>query len=82
MDYKLDNWEKTDKLLRKIKLKDFVEVIDMVNLIKDIAEKLNHHPNLFIKNYNELEIEIYTHDSNEITQKDYELADEIEKLFQ
>ena len=82
MDYKLDNWEKTDKLIRKIILKDFVEVINKVNLIKDIAERLNHHPNLFIKNYNELEIEIYTHDSNEITQKDYDLADEIEKLFQ
>jgi 4a-hydroxytetrahydrobiopterin dehydratase len=81
MEHNINNWEKTDKLTRKYKFKNFVEVIEKVNLIKDVAEKLNHHPNLFIKNYNELEIEIYTHESNDITEKDYKLAEEIDSLF-
>jgi 4a-hydroxytetrahydrobiopterin dehydratase len=68
-------------IVLEVKLDDFKSVITLVNKIKDVAEKLNHHPNLHIHDYNELQIEIYTHEKNEITEKDFELAKEIEKII-
>lgn len=75
------NWKIKKALVLEVKLDDFKSVITLVNKIKDVAEKLNHHPNLHIHDYNELQIEIYTHEKNEITEKDFELAKEIEKII-
>jgi 4a-hydroxytetrahydrobiopterin dehydratase len=35
--------------------------VNILNQIAEIAEQENHHPNLKIFNYKNLEIEIYTH---------------------
>ena len=44
-----------------------------------LAEELNHHPNW--KNvYNQVSIHLTTHDAGEVTHKDYELANAINKL--
>jgi 4a-hydroxytetrahydrobiopterin dehydratase len=46
-----------------------------------IAEKLNHHPNWY-NSYNYVRIELCTHDKqNTITEKDYQLAKEIDNIL-
>lgn len=72
--------EKNNKLTKTITLKNFNEVIDLVNKIAEIAEEQNHHPDLRIFDYKNLEINITTHDEDKVTKKDHELAEKIDKL--
>ncbi len=76
------DWKIQDnKLLLSTKQKDFMACVDLINQIAQIAEKMNHHPNLKIKNYKTLEIELYTHTEGKVTEKDWELAGEIDKIL-
>jgi len=76
------NWEEIDgKLVRNLKCQDFEEAVALFNEIAVIAESMNHHPDLRIYSYKFLRIEIYTHDKNSITPKDYELAEEIDIIL-
>jgi 4a-hydroxytetrahydrobiopterin dehydratase len=80
--------EKTDmkwttenqQLVREFEFDNFVEAIDFVKKIADLAEESQHHPDILIHSYNKVKIMIYTHDQNKITDKDYALADKIDKL--
>jgi 4a-hydroxytetrahydrobiopterin dehydratase len=75
------NWQTNNNLLLELEFNNFKEVIEAVNKIAKVAEKLNHHPNLYIYDYKKLKIMLYTHDAQEITEKDYQLAEEIEKIL-
>ena len=73
--------EKSNKLYRKFKLKDFVEAMGFMVQVGICAEKQGHHPT--IKNtYNTVEIWLTTHDEgNTITAKDKKLAKAIDALI-
>ena len=76
------NWEESDgKLVRNVKCQDFQEALSLLNKIAVIAESINHHPDLKIFSYKFLIIEVYTHDTNSITAKDYELREEIDLIL-
>lgn len=69
-------------LVCEIELKNYVEIIELVNKIKDIAEVINHHPDLFIHSYKKLKISMTTHDAgNKLTDLDFETARRIEELL-
>lgn len=75
-------WQVTDdtRIRLQLELTNFDEVIALVNHIAKIANRADHHPNLHICG-NILIIELYTHDSNSISEKDLQLATEIEKIL-
>ena len=76
------NWEESNgKLVRNIKCQDFKEALEILNTIAIIAERINHHPDMKIFSYKFLSIEVYTHDTNSITAKDYELAEAIDQIL-
>ncbi len=72
------------KLYRKIKFKDFKTCLEFMNQVGVYAEKAQHHPEWF-NVYNNLEIWLQTHDSEEagggLTNKDIALACQIDLLF-
>ena len=75
-------WTETDsKLMKTIKCQDFNHALALLNKIAVLAESMNHHPDLKIYSYRFLSIEIYTHDTNSITQKDYELSKQIDLVL-
>ncbi len=77
-----NGWSKKDQnLYFAVKCKDFKHALALLNSIGDIAERLQHHPDLGIRNYNEIFVSTTTHDSNSLTKKDYELAQEITDLI-
>jgi 4a-hydroxytetrahydrobiopterin dehydratase len=77
----LKEWRKIDKKLeRNFKFKDFVEAFSFVTKIALIAEKMNHHPDIKIT-YNNVDIELTTHDINGISSNDVTLARKIDKLL-
>lgn len=77
----LNGWEHSDIWLTKLfKFENFVQAVEFVNKLVPIAEKLNHHPDVTIQNYNEVRIGITTHDEGGITEMDFQLAKEFDKI--
>lgn len=75
-------WSKKDNsLLLAVKCKDFKHALALLNSIGDIAESLQHHPDLGIRNYNEVFAVTTTHEADGLTKKDYQLAQEITDLI-
>lgn len=69
--------ENNDKLVLAIECDDFKQAVVKLNAVAEVAELLQHHPDITIQNYNELIITTSTHSENKITDKDYELAKSI-----
>ena len=77
---KLRNWAlEGDSIVKDKQFKDFKETMEFVNRVAEIAEKHNHHPALLI-NYNNLRVTLTTHSAKGLTKKDFEVAEEIDKL--
>ena len=75
-----NDWKKeSGKLIKSFKFNDFKEALEFINDVGQIAESLNHHPKI-INVYNSVEIQLWTHDQNAITDLDYNLAEEIDQL--
>lgn len=76
----LENWTVAEnKLARKYKFKNFAESLDFINKAGEIAERHDHHPDILF-GWGYAEIFITTHDAGGITEKDFQLAREIEKI--
>jgi len=75
----LAGWELADNQITKtFALKDFKSVMQLVNQIAIIAEQHQHHPDIDIR-YNKVTFIVSTHSEGGITEKDFKLAQEIEK---
>lgn len=76
----LENWSLENKAISKVfDFADFKSALNFVNKIGEISEKLGHHPDIII-NYNKVKLKIFTHSENDLTNKDFELAKEIDKI--
>ena len=74
----LAGWQEVDGTLRKVYLLgSFVAAIELVNRVADLAEAAGHHPEIAIS-YNRVTFSLVTHDEGGITQKDVDLATQIE----
>lgn len=75
-------WKTANSQLEKeFKFENFSMAVYFVNLIKDIANNANHHPDLLIHSYNHVKVMLKTHDKDAITEKDHNLASEIDEIF-
>lgn len=75
-----DDWELDDgKISRSLKFNDFKEAMAFVNKVADEAEKMDHHPDIFIS-YNKVELSLVTHSEGGLTDKDFTLAQKINRL--
>jgi 4a-hydroxytetrahydrobiopterin dehydratase len=80
--YIMENkWKVKDNLLvKEFEFKDFKKAIEFVNYVAEIAEQENHHPDILIYSYKKVKISLFTHSENKITDKDYYLAEKIDKI--
>ena len=62
-----------DALQRTFSFDDFVAAMDFVTRVADLAEMLQHHPDIMIR-YNKVTLTISTHDAGGLTEKDFEFA--------
>lgn len=77
----LTGWERTgNEIVKSYKSKDFIASIGFVNKIAILAEKADHHPDILIQ-YSSVKITLSTHSEGGITEKDFNLAAEIEGVF-
>ena len=70
---------KDGHLYKKFKFKNFVETIKFVNAVAEIAEQEGHHPDFYV-HYNKVEIELWTHAINGLSENDFIIAAKIDKI--
>lgn len=76
----LDGWKaENDKLKRRFSFPDFAASLAFVNKAGEIAEKRDHHPDIYF-GWGYAEFFITTHDRGGITDVDFALAKEIDGL--
>ena len=76
----LKDWKFEKNALEKhFEFKDFIKALGFIIQVGFIAEKKNHHPELF-NVYNKVTLRLNTHTENAVTTKDIDLALAIDKL--
>ncbi|MBI3231767.1 MAG: 4a-hydroxytetrahydrobiopterin dehydratase [Candidatus Doudnabacteria bacterium] len=76
----LPHWKYTNGQIKKtFVLKDFKSAIKFFNQAAQIAEKMNHHPEIDIR-YNKVSFSLSTHSEGGVTEKDITLAQKIDGL--
>ena len=67
------------KLVKDFKFQDFKTAWLFMNKVAIEAEKIDHHPD-WSNSYNMVHIELTTHDKGIITEKDINLANQIDSI--
>jgi 4a-hydroxytetrahydrobiopterin dehydratase len=79
---KLNGWS-YDKELKKIskeyQFKNFVQAMQFATQITPLAEEMNHHPDLLLS-WGKVKVELTTHDSSGVSEKDISLAEKIDEI--
>ena len=76
----LDRWTHADQSITTVRtFPGFPEAIAFVNQLIAPAESAGHHPNIEIS-YNKVTLTLTTHDAGGLTQKDFHLAQAIDRL--
>ncbi len=74
--------EKSGSLIKDFKCKGFNQAVEFVNRIKDAANAANHHPDLLIHGYSNVEVRLTTHsEASTVTDKDHALAKTIDEIY-
>ncbi len=81
LERELPRWsQQDDALVRTVEAPSFLEGIALVRRIGEVAEDLNHHPDIDIR-YTKLTFSLSTHSAGGITMQDLRLAGDIDRLL-
>ena len=77
----LSEWQVVDEhhLIRAYKFPDFRSALAFVNKVGELAEEQGHHPDILLA-WGKVEITIWTHAVNGLTESDFILAAKIQRL--
>ncbi len=71
----LQQWELLENsILKEFTLKNFADAMAFTTKVALLAEKIGHHPDIYIHSWNKVRITLSTHGEGGITEKDFELA--------
>ena len=77
---KLSDWQQAGEFIgREFKFKDFTEAFGFMTRVAFLAEKHGHHPDLY-NVYNRVTLKFSTHDAGGLTEKDFAIAAEIDRI--
>lgn len=68
------------KIEKEWVLKNFVEAMDLVQKIGEIAEEEGHHPDILIHEYKKVRVSLWTHAIGGLSVNDFVVAVKIEEL--
>ena len=75
------NWVIEDVFLKgSFVFKNFDDAFSFMKKVAIKCEDMNHHPK-WTNVYNKVDVELYTHDSGGITEKDFELSSYMDAEF-
>lgn len=70
-----------DKIIKDFEFKNFKQALAFVNKVGELAENLNHHPDILLYDYKKVRLTLTTHDQGGVTDKDQELSKAIDKIY-
>jgi 4a-hydroxytetrahydrobiopterin dehydratase len=77
----LPGWEVREGLLTKtFNVRSFAHGVLFVGAVGQFAEAANHHPDLSLHGYSHVTVQLSTHSEGGLTEKDFDLAEQIEGL--
>jgi 4a-hydroxytetrahydrobiopterin dehydratase len=77
----LSGWQSKDNSISKLyRFKEFMDGIRFIDRVAEMAEAADHHPDIFV-NYTRVTFTCSTHDQGGVTEKDFKLAEQIERAF-
>ena len=80
-----DGWESRDlgtdaeQITRSFSFPDFAAALRFVNQVGEIAEEMNHHPDI-VFSWGRAKLSISTHDAGGLSEKDFEFARKVNQL--
>jgi 4a-hydroxytetrahydrobiopterin dehydratase len=69
-----------DTLVKDLEFDDFDSAIGFIVRLAPIAKRLDHHPDIY-NSYNMVRLSLTTHEEGGLTEKDFELAAQIDQLL-
>lgn len=60
---------------------DFLAAVRLFGRIAEVAEALEHHPDLHLEGYNRVRVVTYSHDVGRLTRRDERLAHALQPLL-
>ena len=77
---KMDDWEvDNDFITKEYEFEDFKTALEFVNEVGKLAEIAKHHPDIYL-GFGYAQVALTTHDAEGLTQKDFDLAHQIDQL--
>ena len=76
-DWPIDN---QGRLSKTFEFKNYRKSFAFTGQVAMLSEKKNHHPQIVL-DYNKVTVSLISHDVQKITQRDIDLADQIDKLY-
>lgn len=78
---KLSGWSlNLNSIEKDFILKDFSDALAFVVKCGVVSEKSDHHPDLLLHSWNKVKITLSTHSAGGVTENDFKLAQQIEKI--
>ena len=76
----LEGWTLAEGALTKtVRFADFARAVDFVEQLADVAESMEHHPDIDIR-YNKVTLHLVTHSAGGVTERDLALAAALDHL--
>lgn len=80
---KVPDWslsKEPNKISREFKFKNFAEALAFTNKVSEIAEAMNHHPDILLK-WGSVKVDYWTHNAGGLTHMDFDAAKKIDQLI-
>jgi 4a-hydroxytetrahydrobiopterin dehydratase len=75
------NWTRDgENIAREWEFKDFAEAIRFVNDVAEVAERVNHHPDILVHGWNKVRLSVTNHSAGGLTEADFERAKQVDGL--
>ena len=72
--------QENNQLQKEFEFTDFKQALIFINKVGELAEKMEHHPDIFLHNYNKVRVTLSTHETGVVSDKDFDLAREIDAI--
>ncbi len=78
---RVPNWQRVgNEIERTVTFKNFREALAFVVQVGLLAERMDHHPDIEIR-YRQVTLRLSTHSAGGLTEKDFQLAQQIDALL-
>ncbi len=71
--------EENNSLTKEFSFKDFKSALSFVNKVGELAELVNHHPDIELS-WGKVKVSLTTHSEKKVTNKDRDLAKQIDLI--